>query len=106
MPGFGSSSLDNVIHVIQVALTPVFLLTALAALLNVFSTRLGRVADRVDQVAAKLQSATATDAEFFSNSIGLFEEAVARPRCGGCVGNDRRSGDQRSCIRTVCRRSA
>ena len=37
MPGFDSSSLENVIHVIQVALTPVFLLTALAALLNVFS---------------------------------------------------------------------
>jgi hypothetical protein len=59
-----SSSLDNVIHVIQVALTPVFLLTARAALLNVFSTRLGRVADRVDEVAAKLESAIATDAEF------------------------------------------
>ena len=66
MPGFDSSSLENVIHVIQVALTPVFLLTALAALLNVFSTRLGRVADRVDEVGAKLQSAPATDAEFLS----------------------------------------
>jgi Protein of unknown function (DUF2721) len=73
MPGFGSSSLDNVIHVIQVALTPVFLLTALAALLNVFSTRLGRVADRVDQVAAKLQSATATDAEFFSTQLDYLK---------------------------------
>jgi hypothetical protein len=42
------SSVESVTHVIQVALTPVFLLTAVAALLNVFSTRLGRVADRVD----------------------------------------------------------
>lgn len=73
MPGFDSSSLDNVIHVIQVALTPVFLLTALAALLNVFSTRLGRVADRVDQVAAKLQSATAADAEFLSAQLDYLK---------------------------------
>ncbi len=34
-------------HVIQLALTPIFLLTAVASLLNVFSTRLGRVSDRV-----------------------------------------------------------
>lgn len=66
MPGYDSPSLDSVIHVIQVALTPVFLLTALAALLNVFSTRLGRVADRVDEVTAKLQNATATDAQSLS----------------------------------------
>ena len=46
------SSVERVTHVIQVALTPVFLLTAVAALLNVFSTRLGRVADRIDQLSA------------------------------------------------------
>ena len=46
------SSVESVTHVIQVALTPVFLLTAVAALLNVFSTRLGRVADRIDQLSA------------------------------------------------------
>jgi hypothetical protein len=50
------SSLDNVTHVIQVALTPIFLLSGIAALLNVFSTRLGRVADRVDQLATRLQN--------------------------------------------------
>src|ERR1700681_1508561 len=60
--GIDLSSLDNITHVIQVALTPIFLLSGIAALLNVFSTRLGRVADRVDQLAVKLQS-EATDAE-------------------------------------------
>ena len=44
--------------VIQLALTPVFLLTAVAALLNVFSTRLGRVADRVDLLSADLPTRT------------------------------------------------
>jgi hypothetical protein len=56
--GIDPLSLDNVTHVIQVALTPIFLLSGIAALLNVFSTRLGRVADRVDQLATKLQNNT------------------------------------------------
>lgn len=34
-------------HVIQLALTPIFLLTAVALLLNVFATRLGRISDRI-----------------------------------------------------------
>lgn len=42
-----AGSLDTAAHVIQLALTPVFLLTAVGSLLNVFSTRLARVVDRV-----------------------------------------------------------
>ncbi len=62
MYGSGSgtlSSLESVAHTIQVALTPVFLLSAIAALLNVFSTRLGRVADRVDLLTLSLAGADA-----------------------------------------------
>lgn len=33
------------------ALTPIFLLTGIASLLNVFSTRLGRISDQVDKLA-------------------------------------------------------
>jgi Protein of unknown function (DUF2721) len=49
MPGLTApiSPLDLVAHVIQVALTPVFLLSGIATLLNVFSTRLARVADLI-----------------------------------------------------------
>ncbi len=53
------SSLDLVAHVIQVALTPVFLLSGIATLLNVFSTRLARVADRVDQITKAIEEADA-----------------------------------------------
>lgn len=52
-----NGSLDEITHVIQVALTPVFLLSGIAALLNVFSARLGRVADRVDQLSLRLEGA-------------------------------------------------
>ena len=44
------ADLGNAAHVVQLALTPIFLLTGLASLLNVFTTRLGRVADRVDRL--------------------------------------------------------
>lgn len=49
-------SVDEVAHVIQIALTPVFLLSGIASLLGVFSTRLARVADRVHAFTDKLDT--------------------------------------------------
>lgn len=40
--------LEGVAHVIQVALTPVFLLSGVGTLLNVFSARLARVTDHME----------------------------------------------------------
>jgi hypothetical protein len=59
MPGTLSpdSSLDLVAHVIQVALTPIFLLSGIATLLNVFATRLARVADLVAQITKAMEQA-------------------------------------------------
>jgi hypothetical protein len=39
-------------HVVQTALAPVFMLTAIGALLNVFGTRLARVGDLADRLAS------------------------------------------------------
>ena len=55
------SKLDDVAHIIQVALTPVFLLSGIGTLINVFSTRLARVADQVDKIAETV--ARASDGE-------------------------------------------
>src|SRR4051812_512761 len=41
------TGVETVAHIIQAALMPVFLLSGIATLLNVFSTRLARVADQV-----------------------------------------------------------
>jgi Protein of unknown function (DUF2721) len=59
MPGIiaSVSPLDTVAHIIQLALTPVFLLSGIGALLNVFATRLARVADRVDQITKEMEGA-------------------------------------------------
>lgn len=48
-------------HIVQLALTPVFLLSAIAALLNVFSARLARVADQVDRVTRELEDPRTLD---------------------------------------------
>jgi len=59
MPGAlnPDTSLDLVAHVIQVALTPIFLLSGIATLLNVFATRLARVADLVAQITKAMEQA-------------------------------------------------
>jgi Protein of unknown function (DUF2721) len=44
-------NLEAAAHVVQLALTPVFLLSGTATLLSVFSARLARVADRVDSLS-------------------------------------------------------
>jgi hypothetical protein len=44
-------TLEAASHVVQLALTPVFLLSGVAALVNVFATRLGRVSDQADNLA-------------------------------------------------------
>ncbi len=43
-------SLEDTVHIIQLALTPVFLLSGIATLLTVFSNRLARVADKLDKL--------------------------------------------------------
>jgi hypothetical protein len=52
-------SLDATAHIIETALTPVFLLAGVANLLAVFATRLARIADRVDYIAVELSKADA-----------------------------------------------
>ncbi|HEY1735641.1 MAG TPA: DUF2721 domain-containing protein [Methylovirgula sp.] len=51
------ASLDDTAHIIQTALTPIFLLAGVANLLAVFSNRLARIADRVDLISAELAKA-------------------------------------------------
>lgn len=47
-----NATLHAAANVVQLALTPIFFLAGLATLLNVFTVRLGRIADRVDRFSA------------------------------------------------------
>jgi len=49
-----SDAVDSVAHIIQVALTPVFLLSGIGTLLNVFNTRLSRVSDHTEHTGELL----------------------------------------------------
>ena len=42
-----ANSPDSIVHVITLSLSPIFLLTAVASLLGVFTTRLARISDQV-----------------------------------------------------------
>jgi hypothetical protein len=57
-----SDALTAIVHIIQVSLAPVFLLSGIATLLNVFSTRYARVADQVDAVAKQVDTAASDEA--------------------------------------------
>ena len=50
-----------IVHVIQLALTPVFLLSGVGIILTVLTNRLARVVDRARSVEASARSATTTD---------------------------------------------
>ena len=51
------ATLESTAHVVQVALSPVFLLSGIATLLNVFGARLARVSDQADRVTGLLAGA-------------------------------------------------
>jgi len=53
MPGV-TTPLGDIAHVIQLAIAPVFLLTAVCTLLNVLTNRLGRAVDRRRRLVARL----------------------------------------------------
>lgn len=55
--------LEDVAHIIQVALTPVFLLSGIASLLNVINVRLGRVADKADALHDRILAAHGREAD-------------------------------------------
>ena len=63
------TGVDTVAHIIQAALTPVFLLSGIATLLNVFSTRLARVADQVEAASRALASADVGESRLLARRL-------------------------------------
>ena len=52
-----ASTMGTVAHVIQLAVAPVFLLTAIGTLLSVMTNRLARIIDRARRLEGRLESA-------------------------------------------------
>jgi hypothetical protein len=55
--------MQHTLNAIQLAVAPVFLLTAVAALIGVLATRLGRIIDRARVIEEKLEARSVTNEE-------------------------------------------
>ena len=64
-----SVALGSALHVIQVAITPVFMLAGIAALLNVFTTRFARVADQAEAVNKSIKGADTAAVKLLSRRL-------------------------------------
>ncbi len=69
LPLLTDTPLTSIAHVIQLAVAPVFLLSGIAALLNVISNRLSRIVDRARQLEEQFPNAPAFRAEALSASL-------------------------------------
>lgn len=76
-------SLQDAAHVVQLALTPVFLLSATATLLGVFSNRLARVADRVHALAIQTSEEHVAELTLLRRRSRVLDVAVVLAAVGG-----------------------
>ena len=66
------TDVSNISHAIQLAVAPVFLLTAIGAMLGVMTNRLARVIDRARTLEARLVGATPGDAPGLMRHLGIL----------------------------------
>jgi hypothetical protein len=65
-------NLTDISHVIQLAVAPVFLLTAIATLINALNTRLGRIVDRRRVVQDRLPTRAPDEADAAQHEIRML----------------------------------
>ena len=73
---FSSTIFADIPHVIQLAVAPVFLLTAICTLLMVLTNRLGRSVDRRRVLASHLQDAQADLASLARDELSEVERRI------------------------------
>ena len=76
MPLTATTSLGDIAHVIQLAIAPVFLLTAVGTLLAVLTSRLGRAIDRRRVLVSRLPGLDAEARASANGELGFIERRV------------------------------
>lgn len=71
------SPVATVAHIIQLAVAPVFLLTGIGSLLNVFAGRLSRVIDRARRLEAEIPALSARDRERALEELVILDQRMA-----------------------------
>ncbi len=74
------ASIDAITNNIQLALAPVFLLTAVATLINAISARLARSVDRMRAIQQKIEEGSIKDPVILSHMKKEADEAKIRGR--------------------------
>jgi hypothetical protein len=69
-------ALGDIAHVIQLAIAPVFLLTAVGTLLAVLSGRLGRAVDRRRVLVAGIPQLDTREAELAQGELGFVQQRI------------------------------
>jgi hypothetical protein len=86
-------SIDAITNNIQLALAPVFLLTAVATLINAISTRLARSVDRMRAIQHRIQEGGIQDQVILAHMMKEANEAKMRGRlCTAAIFFDVLSG--------------
>jgi hypothetical protein len=68
----GDTHATDITHVIQLAIAPVFLLTAVGTIIGVMSTRLGRAVDRIRLLEERLRGMNEADAKEAHRELSLL----------------------------------
>ena len=66
------TQLQDISHTIQLAVAPVFLLTAIGTTLGVLTTRLGRIVDRARRVEGRLAAVAPAEAGPIREELGIL----------------------------------
>ena len=69
---------EDIAHIIQLAIAPVFTLAGIGALLNVMANRLARVVDRWRALEGELASATDKVHARHINELGILDKRMAQ----------------------------
>ena len=86
-------SIDAITNNIQLALAPVFLLTAVATLINAISARLARSVDRMRAIQHRIQEGSTQDQVMLAHMMQEANEAKVRGRlCTAAIFFDVLSG--------------
>jgi len=67
------NQIDEIAHLIQLSVAPVFLLTGIGTLLNVLSGRLARIIDRAREHEQRLETPDPAHAETIRNELRVLE---------------------------------
>ncbi|HTO81632.1 MAG TPA: DUF2721 domain-containing protein [Methylomirabilota bacterium] len=71
-----ASDVTTIAHVIQLSIAPVFLLTAVGAMLGVLSNRLSRAVDRARALEARCQGATGDDLAIMRRQLTVLSRRI------------------------------